>query len=86
MRKWRAPGSVDSDIAQLEVIFTDQRRVLAEELKTRLPLKSPNSGLSLLKCRSASTNRGLRLPDDVTLLWTDDNIGNSWWRLLTATE
>ena len=76
-------GSMQSDIKQLERIFTDQRHILAEEMKTE-PTNVPQLWALFTEVQRFYEN-GLRPPDDVTLLWTDDNVGNLR-RLPTAEE
>lgn len=67
-------GSIQSDIRQLEQIFTDQRRILAEEMKVD-PATVPQLWALFTEVQKFY-EAGLRPPDDVTLLWTDDNTGN----------
>ncbi|MBK9989253.1 MAG: glycosyl hydrolase 115 family protein [Verrucomicrobia bacterium] len=67
-------GSIESDIKQLEQIFTDQRRILFEETRTR-PETIPQLWALFTEVQRFY-EKGLRPPDDVTLLWTDDNTGN----------
>jgi len=67
-------GSIQSDIRQLEQIFTDQRRILAEEMKVD-PATVPQLWALFTEVQMFY-EAGLRPPDDVTLLWTDDNTGN----------
>lgn len=67
-------GSLASDMAQLERIFTDQRRILAEETGQD-PADIPQLW-ALFTEVTKFYEAGLRPPDDVTLLWTDDNVGN----------
>ena len=76
-------GSIESDIALLKRIFTDQRRILAEEMKTD-PAKIPQLWTLFTEVQKFHEH-GLIPPDDVTLLWTDDNAGNLR-RLPTAEE
>jgi hypothetical protein len=76
-------GSIDSDIALLKRIFTDQRRILAEETG-RAPATIPQLWALFTEVQKLY-ELGLRPPDDVTLLWTDDNTGNLR-RLPTADE
>lgn len=76
-------GSVASDISLLEQIFTDQREILREELHTD-PAKVPQIWALFTEVQKYY-EQGLRPPDDVTLLWTDDNTGNLR-RLPTAEE
>ena len=76
-------GSIESDIALLERIFTDQRRILVEELSID-PARVPQVWALFTEVQKFYEH-GLRPPDDVTLLWTDDNVGNLR-RLPTADE
>jgi hypothetical protein len=76
-------GSMHSDIEQLERIFTDQRRIIGDEMHTD-PAKVPQLWALFTEVQKYYEN-GLRPPDDVTLLWTDDNTG-SLRRLPTADE
>jgi len=76
-------GSIESDIKQLERIFTDQRKILADEMKVD-PAKVPQLWALFTEVQKFYEH-GLRPPDDVTLLWTDDNTG-SLRRLPTAEE
>lgn len=76
-------GNIDSDMALLERIFADQRRILGEELNTD-PAKVPQLWALFTEVQKFYEH-GLRPPDDVTLLWTDDNTGNLR-RLPTAEE
>ncbi|HOY22885.1 MAG TPA: glycosyl hydrolase 115 family protein [Cellvibrio sp.] len=67
-------GSMESDIKLLEKIFTDQRQIIAEETKSD-PAKTPQLWALFTEVQKYYEH-GLRPPEDVTLLWTDDNIGN----------
>lgn len=67
-------GSLESDMKLLERIFSDQRRILAEEMQTD-PAKVPQLWALFTEVQKYY-EQGLRPPDDVTLLWTDDNTGN----------
>ena len=67
-------GSIESDMKLLERIFADQRRILAEEMRTD-PTKIPQLWALFTEVQRFY-ERGLRPPNDVTLLWTDDNTGN----------
>ncbi len=67
-------GSIQSDILQLEQIFADQRRILAEEMQVD-PATVPQVWALFTEVQKFY-EAGLRPPDDVTLLWTDDNTGN----------
>ena len=67
-------GSIESDMKLLERIFADQRRILAEEMRTD-PTQIPQLWTLFTEVQRYY-ERGLRPPEDVTLLWTDDNTGN----------
>ncbi len=77
------PMSEDADTALLEKIVADQRKILAEEVNpdvTKVP-----QVWALYKEVQEYYEKGMRVPDDVTLLWCDDNWGNIR-RLPTAEE
>jgi hypothetical protein len=76
-------GSIDSDIRLLEQVIADQRQILAEEMKTD-PARIPQLWALFTEVQKFYEH-GMRVPDDVTLLWTDDNTGNLR-RLPTAEE
>ncbi|TFH48605.1 MAG: glycosyl hydrolase, partial [Bacteroidia bacterium] len=68
------PGGPEANIAQLEKIVSVQRKLMAEELNpdvTRVPQM-----WCLYKEVQDYYNAGMRVPDDVTLLWAEDNWGN----------
>ncbi len=67
-------GSVAADIALLEKIFADQRAILKQELG-RDPADVPQLWALFTEVQSFYEH-GLRPPEDVTLLWTDDNTGS----------
>lgn len=77
------PMSEQSNIALLEKIVADQRKILANEMNPDLS-KIPQDW-ALYKEVQEYYERGMRVPDDVTLLWCDDNWGNIR-RLPTAEE
>lgn len=77
------PGGPAGNIAKLEKIVDIQRRMIAEELNpdvTRVPQM-----WCLYKEVQDYYHAGMRVPDDVTLLWAEDNWGNVR-RLPTAEE
>jgi len=76
-------GSLQSDIKLLEGIMTDQRKIIADEMHTD-PVKVPQLWALFTEVQMYYEN-GLHVPDDVTLLWTDDNTG-SLRRLPTEQE
>jgi hypothetical protein len=67
-------GGIESDIALLQRIFMDQRRILAEETKID-PAKIPQVWVLFTEVLRFY-EYGLRPPEDVTLMLTDDNVGN----------
>jgi len=77
------PMSEESNVALLEKIVADQRKILANHMNPDLD-KIPQSW-ALYKEVQEYYEKGMRVPDDVTLLWCDDNWGNIR-RLPTAEE
>src|SRR5208283_1857563 len=78
-----ANGDIAANKALLEQIVADQRAIIASRIGpelTRVP-----QDWALYKEVQAFYEAGLRVPDDVTLLWCDDNWGNLR-RLPTAAE
>ncbi|HVS72265.1 MAG TPA: glycosyl hydrolase 115 family protein [Phycisphaerae bacterium] len=67
-------GTREQSMALLQQIITAQRKIIAETLNPD-PAKVPQ-----LWCPYKEVldyyNAGFRVPDDVTILWTDDNWGN----------
>src|SRR5260370_351748 len=77
------PMSRETNTALLERIVADQREIIAENVNanvTRVPQL-----WALYKEVQDYYEKGMRVPDDVTLLWCDDNWGNIR-RLPTAEE
>jgi len=77
------PMSETANIALLEKIVASQRKILAENMNpdvTQIPQL-----WCLYKEVQEYYEKGMRVPDDVTLLWADDNWGNIR-RLPTAEE
>ena len=68
------PMSEGSNIALLEKIVADQRRILAEE--THKPADQTPQLWALYKEVQDYYDKGMRVPDDMTLLLCDDNWGN----------
>jgi hypothetical protein len=68
------PMTQGSNIALLERIVADQRRILAD-VTGRDPSKTPTLW-ALYKEVQDYYDKGMRVPDDVTLLFSDDNWGN----------
>jgi hypothetical protein len=77
------PMSEEANVALLQRIVADQRKILADELK-RDAATIPQVW-ALYKEVQEYYEKGMRVPDDVTLLWCDDNWGNIR-RLPTAEE
>jgi len=68
------PGGAKANIEKLEKIVNVQRKILAEEINpdvTKIPQL-----WCLYKEVQDYYNAGMRVPDDVTLLWAEDNWGN----------
>jgi len=68
------PMTEGQNISLLEKIVSDQRRILDEHLTPILA--SDPKVWALYKEVQAYYEKGMRVPDDVTLLWCDDNWGN----------
>ena len=68
------PMSEGSNISLLEKIVADQRKILAEE--THKPAEQTPQMWALYKEVQDYYDKGMRVPDDVTLLLCDDNWGN----------
>jgi hypothetical protein len=69
-----APGGVAASRALLEHIVTVQRKILADEMNPD-PTKVPQLWCLYKEVQDFYAD-GMRVPDDVTLLWADDNYGN----------
>ncbi len=67
-------GGMPANIALLERIVADQREIIARRLNPDLS-KTPQVW-ALYKEVQEYYEKGMRVPDDVTLLWCDDNWGN----------
>jgi hypothetical protein len=78
-----APGGPEANKSLLEKIVDVQRKIIAEEIKPDVT-KVPQLWC-LYKEVQDYYNAGMRVPDDVTLLWAEDNWGNIR-RLPTAEE
>ena len=76
-------GNPADNVALLEKIVADQRKIIAEKVNPDVT-KAPQVW-ALYKEVQGYYERGMRVPDDVTLLWSDDNWGNVR-RLPTAEE
>jgi hypothetical protein len=68
------PMTEGTDVALLERIINDQRRLLAQA--TGRPADEVPQVLALYKEVQAYFEQGLQVPDDVLLLWSDDNWGH----------
>ena len=68
------PMSEDANVALLERIVADQREIITSE--TGRPIAAIPQLWALYKEVQEYYERGMRVPDDVTLLWCDDNWGN----------
>lgn len=66
--------SEETNVALLERIVADQRKILSEVLGR--PAEQVPQLWALYKEVQEYYERGMRVPDDVTLLWCDDNWGN----------
>ncbi len=77
------PMSEKDNVALLEKIVADQREILLKNVNPDLT-KIPQVW-ALYKEVQGYYEKGMRVPDDVTLLWCDDNWGNIR-RLPTASE
>jgi hypothetical protein len=77
------PMSNESNVELLEKIVADQRQIIADRMGHD-PAKVPQLW-ALYKEVQDYYEKGMRVPDDVTLLWCDDNWGNIR-RLPTSAE
>jgi hypothetical protein len=68
------PMSEQSNVALLEKIVADQRAMLQQELKKK-PEEVPQLWALYTEVQDYY-ERGMRVPDDMLLLWCDDNWGN----------
>ncbi|MCC9167364.1 glycosyl hydrolase 115 family protein [Pontibacter harenae] len=68
------PMSEESNIALLEKIVDDQRKIIAD-VTGKAPSETPQMW-ALYKEVQEYYDKGMRVPDDVTLLLCDDNWGN----------
>jgi hypothetical protein len=67
-------ATVEQSMELLEKIVAQQRKMLAEEMNPHV--EQIPQVWCLYKEVQEYYERGLRVPDDVTLLWSDDNHGN----------
>ncbi|MGB8480416.1 MAG: glycosyl hydrolase 115 family protein [Acidobacteriaceae bacterium] len=68
------PMSATDNIALLEKIIAAQRSIIAKNLTPTLA--ADTQVWALYKEVQSYYEKGMRVPDDVTLLWSDDNWGN----------
>ncbi len=68
------PMSESANIALLEKIVADQRSIIASHMNK--DLAAVPQDWALYKEVQEYYEKGMRVPDDVTLLWCDDNWGN----------
>src|ERR1035441_1178448 len=69
-----AGPSVEANMKLMEQIVSDQRRIIAEQMDSDVT-KVPQLW-ALYKEVQDYYDKGMRVSDDVTLLWCDDNWGN----------
>lgn len=67
-------GNMADNVALLEKIVADQRKIVAEKMGR--DAASVPQDWALYKEVQEYYENGMRVPDDVTLLWADDNWGN----------
>ena len=68
------PMTESANVALLEQIVAQQRKILSEHMNK--DLSQIPQDWALYKEVQAYYEKGMRVPDDVTLLWCDDNWGN----------
>ena len=69
-----AGPNLDDNVKLLERIVADQRKIISEQINPDVT-KVPQLW-ALYKEVQGYYEKGMRVPDDVTLLWCDDNWGN----------
>jgi hypothetical protein len=69
----QGPKQTPARVALLERIFADQRAMLARHVNPRVE-QVPQLFVPYKEVL-AQYRRGLKVPDDVTIMWTDDNFG-----------
>lgn len=69
------PMSEGENIQLLQNIVSKQRQILSEVFNDR-PIEQVPQVWCLYKEVQAYYEKGMRVPDDITLLWSDDNWGN----------
>ena len=65
--------STDEIVALMEQILSDQREILSNNIDK--PIEEIPQALILYKEVLELYNQGIKVPDDVTLVWPDDNYG-----------
>ena len=68
------PMSESANVALLEKIVNDQRKIIANRINR--DVSAVPQDWALYKEVQDYYEKGMRVPDDVTLLWCDDNWGN----------
>jgi hypothetical protein len=68
------PMSQDANVKLLEQIVSDQREIIADHVNP--DVAAVPQDWALYKEVQEYYEKGMRVPDDVTLLWSDDNWGN----------
>jgi hypothetical protein len=66
-------GTMKDNIAMVEGIIKTQQQILVDEMKK--PLESIPQAWCLYKEINDYYNEGMKVPDNITLLWADDNWG-----------
>jgi len=66
-------GDMKTNIAMVEGIIQTQQKIVSEEMKR--PLADIPQTWCLYKEINDYYNEGMKVPDDITLLWSDDNWG-----------
>ncbi|WP_406825560.1 glycosyl hydrolase 115 family protein [Pedobacter sp. KACC 23697] len=67
-------GDMAANVKLLENIITDQRKILTENMEK--PVEKIPQLWALYKEVKDYYDFGMKVPDDITLLWADDNWGN----------
>ncbi|MBZ4040999.1 glycosyl hydrolase 115 family protein [Flavobacterium hibisci] len=67
-------GEMKDNIAMVEKIVRNQQKIISEEMNTNI--SEVPQAWCLYKEIMEYYDHGLRVPDNITLLWTDDNWGN----------
>jgi hypothetical protein len=67
-------GDIKDNIAMVEKIVKNQQKIISEEMTTNL--SDVPQVWCLYKEIMEYYNNGMRVPDNITLLWADDNWGN----------